>query len=210
MKKLTSLAVIIGLATSASAFAANSDNTGYYAGAKLGTSLEQIHGQKSANGSSVPRDTKQAGTAGLVFGYNFQNEFNLPIRAELDYSFRDTTDTDHFIKADNTRTHNRVRLQTAMLNGYYDINTDTAFTPYISAGIGYANVNLKNTQDGASHSGNGDNFAWSVGTGVSYAINNHLDLDLGYKYLDAGDATAQASKVKVATHDFTAGVNYYF
>lgn len=143
MKKLTSLAVIIGLATSVSAFAANSENTGYYAGAKLGTSLEQIHGQKSATGSSVPRDTKQAGTAGLVFGYNFQNEFNLPIRAELDYSFRDTTDTDHFIKADNTRTHNRVRLQTAMLNGYYDINTDTAFTPYISAGIGYANVNLK-------------------------------------------------------------------
>ena len=49
-----------------------------------------------------------------------------------------------------------------------------------------------------------------LGTGVIYNVNPRLDLDLGYKYLDAGKATAGNSQAKVATHDFTLGVNYYF
>lgn len=31
-----------------------------------------------------------------------------------------------------------------MVNGYYDFHNSTAFTPYISAGIGLARVKLKN------------------------------------------------------------------
>ncbi|MBW7983108.1 outer membrane protein [Enterobacillus tribolii] len=211
MKNFTKLSLLAALVASSSlAFAA--DNTGFYAGAKMGISLEQQHGQSvnTGNGTTgIPRDTKQAGNAGLVFGYNFMNDFNLPIRTELDYTYREGTDSYHNVSNLGTN-HNRVRVQSVMVNNYYDIQTGTPFTPYVGVGIGYANVKLDQSLAGNTNSGSYDNFAWSVGTGVSYAINSHLDLDVGYKYLDAGKGKANGSEVKVGTHDFTAGVNYYF
>ncbi len=35
-------------------------------------------------------------------------------------------------------------MATYMVNGYYDFHNSTAFTPYISAGVGLAHVKLKN------------------------------------------------------------------
>ncbi|MEZ2696219.1 hypothetical protein ACBQ19_14555, partial [Hafnia alvei] len=66
MKKLTSLAVIIGLATSVSAFAANSENTGYYAGAKMGTSLEHIENSHNLR-RTVPSPVKGMARVGSCF-----------------------------------------------------------------------------------------------------------------------------------------------
>ncbi len=35
-------------------------------------------------------------------------------------------------------------MTTYMVNGYYDFHNSTAFTPYISAGVGLAHVKLSN------------------------------------------------------------------
>ncbi|WP_370547030.1 outer membrane beta-barrel protein [Edwardsiella tarda] len=211
MKAFTKLALFVGLVSGATlANAAGLDNTGYYAGAKMGISAEHLFNQDDVDGHGMSNDNKGVGNAGLVFGYNFANQFNLPVRAELDYTFRAHATSSHTNDQGMTN-DSRLGLQTLMVNGYYDIKTGTDFTPYIGAGIGYANVSLKNDlEDSDSVQSNSNNFAWSVGTGVIYNVNPRLDLDLGYKYLDAGKATAGNSQAKVATHDFTLGVNYYF
>lgn len=211
MKNFTKLSLAAALIASSS-YALAADNSGFYAGAKMGLSLEQLHGQKVNNGSAasgIPSDTKQAGNAGIVAGYNFMSQYNLPIRTELDYTYREGTDSYHNVTGVGTN-HNRVRVSSVMVNGYYDIYTGTRFTPYVGAGIGYANVKLDQSLAGSTNSGSYDNFAWSVGTGVAYEVNDHLALDVGYKYLDAGKGKANGSEVKVGSHDLTAGVNYYF
>ncbi|ELM3723347.1 porin family protein [Edwardsiella piscicida] len=210
MKAFTKLALFVGLVSGATlANAAGINNTGYYAGAKMGISAEHLFDQKDVNGNGMSNDNKGVGNAGLVFGYNFENQFSLPVRAELDYTFRANATSGHTNDAAETN-DSRLGLQTLMVNGYYDIKTGTPFTPYVGAGIGYANVSLKNDMNGDNVQSNSNNFAWSVGTGVIYNVNERLDLDLGYKYLDAGKASAGNSQAKVTTHDVTLGVNYYF
>ncbi len=113
-----------------------------------------------------------------------------------------------------------------MANVYYDFTNESAFTPYVSAGIGYANVkqtvklNLNDAGDvfNASQSHRSNNFAWSVGAGVQYALNADLALDLSYRYVDAGkskvsfreDNSTTTFKTRAKSHDIMLGITYNF
>lgn len=221
MKKFTHLSVVISaLISMSSAVAANNDsnmtkasdycdnkeNSGYYIGARLGISLPRF---KETPSTIQDKDkNKNAPTAGFGLGYNFYNEFALPLRAEFDYTFRKAVDTKD--RKSSVFTENRGRLQTAMLNAYYDIYTDSDFTPYIGAGLGYANIKLEHKLNQDSYSNSDNKFAWTLGTGVGYKVNNHIDLQLGYQYLQTGAVKYSPFKVKASTHDISAGVNYYF
>ncbi|MCQ8801103.1 outer membrane beta-barrel protein, partial [Escherichia coli] len=98
--------------------------------------------------------------------------------------------------------HNAVSVNTLLLNAYYDLRNDSAFTPWVSAGIGYARIHQKTTgistwdyeygssgRESLSRSGSADNFAWSLGAGVRYDVTPDIALDLSYRYLDAGDSS---------------------
>ena len=117
-----------------------------------------------------------------------------------------------------------------MLNAYYDFKNSTDFTPYLSAGLGYAYISQKTSNIfkinvnsltiplwSRSHATN--NFAWSAGAGIKYSINQDFSFDLSYKYLDAGQAevyhfdsigTDFNSKTKVRTHDIMLSATYHF
>ncbi|MFG1263959.1 outer membrane protein [Xanthobacter aminoxidans] len=68
---------------------------------------------------------------------------------------------------------------------YWDIITLAGFTPYLSAGAGFA-INTLNAPAGLQPAGNSWEFAWSAGAGVSFAVSSSFSLDLGYRYLDLG------------------------
>ncbi|EIG5721196.1 porin family protein, partial [Escherichia coli] len=109
---------------------------------------------------------------------------------------------------------------------------DSAFTPWVSAGIGYARIHQKTTgistwdcgdgysgRESLSRSGSADNFAWSLGAGVRYDVTPDIALDLSYRYLDAGDSSVSykdewgdkyKSEVDVKSHDILLGVTYNF
>ncbi|EJQ6638379.1 porin family protein, partial [Escherichia coli] len=123
-------------------------------------------------------------------------------------------------------------VNTLMLNAYYDFRNDSAFTPWVSAGIGYARIHQKTTgistwdygygssgRESLSRSGSADNFAWSFGAGVRYDVTPDIALDLSYRYLDAGDSSVSykdewgdkyKSEVDVKSHDIMLGVTYNF
>ncbi|WP_157941639.1 outer membrane protein, partial [Escherichia coli] len=118
------------------------------------------------------------------------------------------------------------------LNAYYDFRNDSAFTPWVSVGIGYARIHQKATgistwdygtgnhgRDSLSRSGSADNFAWGLGAGVRYDVTTDIALDLSYRYLDAGDSSVSykdewgdkyKSEVDVKSHDIIFGVTYKF
>lgn len=68
---------------------------------------------------------------------------------------------------------------------YWDIITLAGFTPYLSAGAGFA-IDTLDAPSGLGPAGNQWEFAWSAGAGLSFAVSDGLSLDLGYRYLDLG------------------------
>ncbi|PAV09241.1 hypothetical protein CBG25_03155 [Arsenophonus sp. ENCA] len=113
-----------------------------------------------------------------------------------------------------------------MFNAYYDFKNPSDFTPYLSAGLGYAYISQKTSSTinslirknwTRSHATN--NFAWSAGAGIKYTVNQDFSFDLSYKYLDSGqaevyhfDSTGEEYnvKTKVKTHDIMLSATYHF
>lgn len=185
----------------------------------------------------------KSGTAiggGLNFGYDLNKRVGLPVRVELDYTIRDragksnSIDTTWAVELNGTPIpggmansidmKTSVKLQTIMFNGWFDIPTGTSFKPYVGGGIGVAFIDFKTSasEDGGApitRSKDISNFAWSLGAGLGYEITSNWTVDLGYSYINAGEAKAYFSeeggllysKVKrIETHDIMLGVRYTF
>ncbi len=114
-----------------------------------------------------------------------------------------------------------LRTESILVNAYWDINTCSRFTPYVSAGAGLAklNVRVRIPSEDFVQKGNPSNFAWQVGAGVSYAATDSIDVDLGYRYVDTGAAYimkqytsrgGEKFKINTARHELYAGLRYNF
>lgn len=123
------------------------------------------------------------------------------------------------VKQDAKKTNGSDKLKmkndSLMMNAYYDIDTNTAFTPYVGGGIGYAR--LKGSVDSrfGELSKSSDEFAWQLGAGVAYALNDNVSLDLGYRYSDFGSVEKEYLpdrnyKADVDAHEFLFGARYTF
>jgi opacity protein-like surface antigen len=129
---------------------------------------------------------------GIGVGYRFGD-----LRTDLTVSHRFGTDykADASDQLGNSGTASADgSVGTLMLNGYYDIPTGGALRPYIGAGLGLARNRvgaIDYTLNGGSldreDSHTETNFAWALMAGVTYAATDRISLDLGYRYLDAGE-----------------------
>ena len=62
------------------------------------------------------------------------------------------------------------------------------------------------------------NFAWNVGAGVAYNVNENLAIDAGYRYVDLGynevSSTVDGKKYEVGSrpynHEFMLGLRFGF
>lgn len=138
------------------------------------------------------------------------------MRAELEYAYHDNADFKFSEVCTSCQLSTKV--QTVMPNGYYDFKNKSAFTPYVSLGLGNASIKTTAHNDGFSKSKTDNDFAWSVGLGVAYTINPNFSVDLGYRYLDAGKASVNNSgtnfqeniKAQISSNDVTLGLRYAF
>ena len=93
-----------------------------------------------------------------------------------------------------------------LVNGYVDIGTWYGVSPFIGAGVGFANNRLSGVTDqgfacngGCSPSGgylsNGSStsLAWALMAGVDFNVTQNLKLELGYRFLDYGKLQSGAS-----------------
>jgi opacity protein-like surface antigen len=90
-----------------------------------------------------------------------------------------------------------------MANGYVDLGTWWCVTPYIGAGIGTAYNKISGFRDDGVTYINGSpfpgvayasdagkwNFAWALHAGLGYRVTENVTLELGYSYMNLGDAT---------------------
>ena len=113
-------------------------------------------------------------------------------------------------------------LQTLFLNAYWDFHNDSAFTPYIGAGLGMGFISNRYEVEfgNESESVNELNtvFAWNAGAGVAYAITDNLSADLAYRFVGLGynetEKTIDGEKCKFGTspyaNQFSLGNRYTF
>ena len=89
-----------------------------------------------------------------------------------------------------------------MANGYVDVGTWYGITPFVGAGVGFAQNRITGLTDTGfaytagnpagsptgGYFGNGvtNNFAWALMTGLDFNVTQNLKLELGYRYLNYG------------------------
>lgn len=102
----------------------------------------------------------------------------------------------------------------AMFNVYAEYPVWKMFSVYATGGVGFA---YNKTDSWRDFKGKGkNNFAWNVGAGIQYALTDCVALDLGYRFVDLGDArvknrtTKETLKQDVKYNDIKIGMQYYF
>lgn len=124
------------------------------------------------------------GGIGYRFDPHWRTDMTLGYRG--DYGFTTTTGVGP--------SHGDVDALVGLLNGYYDFTSYAGFTPYIGGGVGFSSNHISPTTvavgpfGGSLNNDTSTQFAWQVSAGVSYDLTQNWALDLGYRYLDMGEA----------------------
>jgi opacity protein-like surface antigen len=200
MKKLLISLVVASVSTTALAAVeapkkgkSANNAPGFYVGAGLGGLIGQdFNAVEDTYVKAKPKGQPFLHLYNLLAGYKVNEYF----RAEANGQYRGLK----YSGNDATGTYNqKINNYSLFLNGYVDIPTNTVFTPYVTAGLGYAH-NISGTLFGRDNApaANFDapgkstsNFAWNIGFGSKMKIYENVDLALDYRFVDLG---------KVGTH----------
>ena len=148
-------------------------------------------------------------TLGAALGYNF-NRFR--VEGEISYQKNDV-DKIGAQGVSFDATGNATALS-FLINGYYDFVNRSAFTPYISAGLGFAQVefnDLNISVSGFPCSSDEDTlFAYQIGIGVGYAVTEKVIIDVKYRYFGTEDSEYDTTKAEFASNNFLIGVRVNF
>ena len=159
LKRTLTAVIVVAGATALTATAAAAQD--WYVRGDVGANFQsQINGRPSAKGDT---GWVVSGAAGREIGPGFRGE------AEVLYL---QSDGKHAGSGD-------LKTVAGMLNGYYDFNRESAWQPYVGAGIGVAQAKV----DGGPSDGDDTGFAYQFKVGVSHPFNDRLTGDLGYRYL---------------------------
>ncbi|MEM6711738.1 MAG: outer membrane beta-barrel protein [Pseudomonadota bacterium] len=179
---------------------------------------------------------ESGGLVGGAVGYQFNQYFRADISAE--YRMRTAFDgLDRFDISgdgtfDQTNDYSADKSEFVVLaNAFVDLGQYEKISPYIGAGIGASYTTIHDLVDVnevttgvAFADSNGEwDLAWALYAGLGFEVNDHLTLDLGYRFLSIGDAESGdvdpfdgGSVVSpvlfndIYSHDVTFGVRYAF
>lgn len=168
--------------------------------------------------SHIGDETEGSFGGALAIGYDFKPKFDIPLRAEIEYAYMSETSASstraNLLPNTDWSAKQNFQAQTLFANVYYDFHNSTSFTPYVGAGLGVAFINTDadlsaidavtpaNTTIASTGSQTETNFAWNVGVGVGYAINEMFTVDLGYRFASLGGAETSWSQDQFGD-DFT-------
>jgi len=144
---------------------------------------------------------------GLALGQDYGN---IRVEAEIGYLKNDYDEIN--FAGSSTNSDGDVETWIFMLNGFYDFENSSPFTPYAGGGIGFAQVDINDFSVGSITIGNDDDtvFAYQLGVGSVYEISEFISLDLNYKYIVTDDPEFEGFESEYKTHKICAGirVNY--
>lgn len=180
-------------------------------------------GLVSANDSDVDFDS------GDTLKFEFENGIALSaaiggnieknIRAEAEISYQkidlDKASMAGFGSSVSFPVNGDVTCIALLFNGYFDFINSSSLTPFVSAGIGIANVDLSDniTIPGSSYYWKGDDdlvFAYQLGVGVGFSMNKQTMIDLKYRYFATSDPDFKIASAEFSSHNLYVGVRLLF
>ena len=99
----------------------------------------------------------------------------------------------------------KVQNTALFLNGYYDLRTNSPFTPYAGIGVGYNRMDLD-----AEKSYTDPALAAHVTIGAEWNVNRSISLDLAYRYNYFGENSKSHDTVRLWGHELILGARYKF
>ena len=104
-----------------------------------------------------------------------------------------------------------------MGNAYYDLNNNSAWTPFVIAGVGMAHhtLNIDSLSGEAQNYDESDTvFAYQIGAGVGYSVTEKDKVTLQYRLLGSADATFDNGTDKIEgdymNHSIMVGFTHSF
>jgi len=191
---------------------------GWYVRGDLGYYWGHVDGAQSAPGFPNPTGNSLSNgfTGGAGVGYKsdwLRTDVTLDYTAPMKYQGSVASPND---------TSAKVSAVTALFNGYLDLGTWYRATPYIGAGAGVSYLRTTDYVSTAAppFAGGSSNtqwrFAWAAMGGVAYAVAPNVIVDVGYRYLNLGDATTGSDAFgamtlkNLAAHELRVGVRWSF
>lgn len=204
----------------------------------------------NAGGSFFGEGDSQSVFAGVGIGYRFNNWFR--VDGTFEYRGGGSIGVNDRIHYTNALGRPGIQTNTykgnlssmvALFNGYIDLGTWNCLTPYIGAGIGYASNRISGMTDqgvnwvdptgsfssliqptlGTAGSGTKSGVAWALMAGLGYEVNKNLTLEVGYRYLNLGEAQsggiqnafiaqsyAPLKAKEIDSHDIKIGMRWNF
>jgi OOP family OmpA-OmpF porin len=185
MKSLFLMAASVALISAVTASAASAaDDTSWYvrgdAGASFSGRIDGKNGPRSDSGGAV-----DAGV-GKSLGNGWRADAQL-----------------FYLSGSGKSGFGDTKVTGALLNGYYDFLPDSAWRPFLGAGIGAAEVKVEH--DGTAPHGDKSVFAYQIHAGISHAFTDQLTGELAYHYLGAPSVEFD-SGAKHVDGDFSASL----
>ncbi|WP_053239852.1 outer membrane protein [Pleomorphomonas koreensis] len=190
-------------------------------------------GQYATGGHDQMIKEKMLGAAdfGVGAGYKFNDYLrtDLTLDYETPAKFRGSLWCQTSCGSGNYYDTERVKISawSALANVYADLGNFHGIVPYVGAGAGASYLRTSSVEtsnkdaSGPNPKGDGKwNFAWALMAGVEYPINDQLSLDLGYRYLNLGDArtgyvddgagnSTHMNYKDITAHEVRVGLRYY-
>ncbi len=190
-------------------FASDGANTqGPYFAARLGVCFLD---DATLSEEGVPCTIDTEFDTGMVIEGAVGYDFGM-FRAEVEIGYR-KNDIDEFSALGGSASGDGdFDALSLMANGYLDLENQTAFTPYIGAGIGSAKVSVNDMSIGGILLGDEDDsvFAYQFGVGVGYSATESLIIDLAYKYFATSDPDFDPVEAEYDSHNISIGIRYTF
>lgn len=188
------------LAMSTALAATASARDGFYVAARGGLTNGNMNSVDAGTTSTADVDFDNVWMMSGAVGYRYSY-----FRAELEYVYHEDHEEEVAPGAGTEFSNTNY-----MLNGYIDLMPNYIVSPYLSAGIGYSNVQQTTTSTigtaTISREYDSDNLTWSLGGGVTVRVNQCLNVDAGYRYMDMGDI----DNANVNAHEWYFGLRYTF
>lgn len=170
---------------------AYNDNVGqFYGRLDFGYNLFNTPSATAASAFSPTSVTAHNVQVGSHIGYNLGigYKYSEPFRSDVTLTYRPTAP----LQLLNETSIGRGSLSnyTLMVNGYYTFQWNLPVDVYAMGGIGVSNNTTKNmtwSPTGALEYGqNNTNFAWQIGPGIAYQVNNVFFVDMNYQFVRLG------------------------
>jgi opacity protein-like surface antigen len=195
----------------------SSEPGGWYVRGDLGYGWGLTNNAQSAPGFPDPTSNSlgNAPTGGLGFGIK-RGWIRTDVTADYlsDMKYRGTVATPDDVTA-------KMSAWSVLVNGYLDLGSWYRVSPYIGGGVGTARVKTSDYQSVVSPPFTGGsnaqwNFAWAAMAGVGITVSSNLIADIGYRYLNLGDAKSATDASgtmtfkNIAAHEVRVGLRWSF